>query len=130
MNDPDVKLLALIVLTAGLAGALWFFWDDIVPATDEPAIAQPEAVVEQIPAQGKPIHPLAPSTEPDRNKPDLVPLPSLDDSDGYFLLELVQIFGAELEPVLVAFSQRDKQTFANELDRFLTKYGDSKPAAR
>jgi hypothetical protein len=101
VNDPDVKLLIFVVLVAGLAGALWFFRDDILPLTDELVIMQPEIAVEEQPTQSGPVHPISPfgqSTSSDRK---LVALPPLDDSDSYFLLALVDIFGSAVEPVLV-----------------------------
>ena len=101
MDDPDVKLLVLIVLIIGLAGAVWFFRDDLLPLVDEPAVVEPEVVVEEKPTQSGPVHPIAQLgeyTSPDRK---LVPLPPLDDSDGYLLLALIDIFGPDVEPVLV-----------------------------
>lgn len=55
MNDPDVKLLILIVLIAGLAGALWFFRDDVFPPVDEPV-----ATVDNLPRNylGEKIRPV------------------------------------------------------------------------
>jgi len=38
-------------------------------------------------------------------------------------LDTMRSSGVEMSGGPAAFSQRDKQTFANELDRFLTKYG-------
>jgi hypothetical protein len=101
VNNPVVKLLALILLIAGLAGAFWFFRDDILPLVDEPVVMEPEAVVEMEPTRSGPVHPITPfgeSTLPDRK---LVPLPPLDDSDGYFLLALVDILGPDVERVLI-----------------------------
>lgn len=40
-------------------------------------------------------------------------------------LDTMRSSGVEMGGGPAAFSQRDKQTFANELDRFLTKYGSS-----
>ena len=101
MDDPDVKLLVSIVLLAGLAGAVWFFRDDLLPLVDQPVVMEPEVVVEEEPTQSGPVHLIAPfgeSTSPDRK---LVPLPPLDDSDGYLLLALIDIFGPDVEPALV-----------------------------
>ena len=39
-------------------------------------------------------------------------------------LDTMRFSGVEMGGGPAAFSQRDKQTFANELDRFLTKYGN------
>ena len=40
-------------------------------------------------------------------------------------LDTMRSSGVEMSGGPAAYSQRDKQTFANELDRFLTKYGDN-----
>jgi len=40
-------------------------------------------------------------------------------------LDTMRSSGVEMGGGPAAFSQRDKQTFANELDRFLTRFGDS-----
>lgn len=40
-------------------------------------------------------------------------------------LDTMRSSGVEMGGGPAAFSQRDKQTFANELDRFLTKYGQA-----
>ena len=101
MNDPDAKLLVFVALIAALAGAFWYFQDDILPPVEQPVAVQPEANIEEEPGRSGPIHPLIPSgqsTSPDRK---LVPLPPLDDSDSYFLLALVDIFGADVEHLLV-----------------------------
>jgi uncharacterized protein YaiI (UPF0178 family) len=39
-------------------------------------------------------------------------------------LDTMRSSGVEMSGGPAAFSQRDKQDFANELDRFLTKYAD------
>lgn len=108
MNDPDVKLLVLMVLAAGLAGALWYFRDDILPPADEPVVIQPEPVVEEVAAQNDPIHPIIPARSSGSFDGELVPLPPLDDSDSYFLLALIEIFGADVERMLVDKALIDK----------------------
>ena len=101
MNDPDVKLLILIVLIASLAGALWFFRDDVFPTADQPVVMEPEPVVEEVPIPSKPMYPLSPLSPPGSPGGKLVPLPPLDDSDSYFLLALIDNFGPEVGQVLV-----------------------------
>jgi len=101
VNDPDVKLLIFVVLVAGLAGAFWFFQDDILPPADEPVVVQPEVVSEVSPTSDSPAHPMIPPSQPALSDRKLVPLPPLDDSDSYFLLALVDIFGADVEHMLV-----------------------------
>jgi len=108
VKDPDAKLLVLIVLVAGLAGALWYFWNDIFPPVDEPVAVQPAPVVDEAPAQSGPVHPLAPSSASRPLESEFAPLPPLDDSDGYFLLALIDNFGPDLGRVLVNEALIDK----------------------
>ena len=107
MGNFGAKLLVLIVLAAGLAGAYWYLLIDVPGKADVKIIAPPE-VVEEVPKEVRPIHPMAPSESsvpPDRN---LVPLPPLDDSDAYFLLALVDIFGPNVRNALVQEALIDK----------------------
>ncbi len=101
MNDPDVKLLVFVVLVVGLAGAFWFFRDDILPPAAEPVVAKTEVVPEVSPSRDTPAHPMVPPEQPALSDRKLVPLPPLDDSDSYFLLALVDIFGSDVEHLLV-----------------------------
>jgi len=101
VNDPDVKLLVFVVLVAGLAGAAWYFQDDIFPPADKPLVAQTKVVPEVSPSSDGPAHPMAPARPPSSSDRQLVPLPPLDDSDSYFLLALVDIFGTGVEHILV-----------------------------
>ena len=107
MEKVGAKLFILIVLAAGLAGGYWYFQASKPPEADSPIIAEPE-VPEKTPDEVGPIHPIASieSSEPgDRN---LVPLPALDDSDGYFLLALVDIFGPDVRQALVSDALIDR----------------------
>ncbi len=108
MNDPDVKLLVFIVLILGLIGAFMFFWDDIRPPTDTPVVMQHEPVVDEPDATGEPAHPIEPLTSSVPSDKELVPLPALDDSDGYFLLALADIFGADVARLFVSEALIDK----------------------
>jgi len=106
VDDPDLKLLVLIVLAAGLAGVFWYYRDDIFPLAEEPAVVPP--VVEAAPTQTNPMHPLAPSRPSEPAERELVPLPPLDDSDSYFLLALIDTFGLDVKQVLVKEALVDK----------------------
>ena len=108
MNDPDVKLLVFIVLTAGLIGAFMFFWDDIRPPAEVPVVVQTEPAAEEQPPTGEPLHPIVSLTSSTPSDRELVPLPSLDDSDGYFLLALTDIFGTDVGRLLVNEALVDK----------------------
>jgi len=107
VNDPDVKLLLLIILAAGLAGAFWFFRDDILPATEGPVVVLPEDIAEEVPTRTLPTHPITPGPSETEDR-KLVPLPPLDDSDAYFLLALVDVFGRDVERLLVNEALIDK----------------------
>ena len=108
VNDPDVKLLIMIVLAALLAGALWYFWDDIGPQLERPVVTEPAPVVDEPPVRKGPIHPLEPLSSSRSRSDKLVPLPPLDESDSYFSLALVDIFGSGLRNLLVNEALIDK----------------------
>ena len=108
VDDPDVKLLVFIVLGAVLAGALWFFKDEILPPADDAVIGQTRSRVEETPAQVGPIHPLMSVSPADSLDGELVELPPLDDSDSYFLLALIDSFGTDVGNVLVNEALIDK----------------------
>jgi len=107
MDNFGEKLLILTVLTAGLAGAYWYFLVYVPPQADGPIVLQPEAV-EEPPEETGPIHPMVPPNSSAPTERTLVPLPALDDSDGYFLLALVDIFGPDVRPVMVSEALIDK----------------------
>jgi hypothetical protein len=108
VNDPDVRLLILVILGAGVAAALWYFWDDIRPPADEPVIMQSAPVDAEQRAPREPIHPITPLGSSGPIDGELVPLPPLDESDSYFLLALADIFGADIERMLVSEALVDK----------------------
>ena len=107
MDKLGANLLVLIVLATGLAGLYWYFQIYTPPQADQQIIQQPE-VVEVVPREVGPIHPIAPSKKPAPSERNLVPLPPLDDSDGYFLLALVDIFGPDIQQVMVSEALIDK----------------------
>ena len=108
MNDPDVRLLIIIVLTAGLGAAVWYFWDDIQPRIDEMSTEQSGLIVEERPEPREPIHPMQPVSSSHPTDGSLVSLPPLDESDRYFMLALVCVFGSELGQQLVNEALIDK----------------------
>jgi hypothetical protein len=103
VDNSAAKPLVLILLAAGLAGALWYFWDDMLALIEGPVTVQPESIVEAapVPTESEPLHPIKPSQSPTSSDRNLVPLPPLDDSDSYFLLSLIDIFGPDVGRVLV-----------------------------
>jgi hypothetical protein len=107
MENPVAKLLVPIVLVVGLAGGYWYFLIYSPPGAEVPIITLPE-VVEEAPKETGPIHPVAPTESSAPTDRNLVPLPPLDDSDGYFLLALVDIFGPDVRQVMVKEALIDK----------------------
>lgn len=108
VKDPDLKLLVLVLSVVVLGGAFWFFREDIFPPAPEPVVVQPEPAEEKEPAKKEPIHPIASPEMSMSREGELVPLPPLDDSDSYFLLALIDLFGSGVEPVLVREALVDK----------------------
>jgi len=107
MDKLGANLLVLIVLATSLAGLYWYFQIYTPPQADQQIIQQPE-VVEVVPREVGPIHPIAPSKKSAPSERNLVPLPPLDDSDGYFLLALVDIFGPDIRQAMVSEALIDK----------------------
>ncbi len=107
MEKVGANLLILIVLAAGLAGGYWYFQASNSSEADSPIFAEPE-VPEETPDEVGPLHPIASTESSEPGDRNLVPLPALDDSDGYFLLALVDIFGPDVRQALVSDALIDK----------------------
>ena len=100
MTKQSSQWLIPILLALGAGAALWYYWVSISEPLPEPVIPpQTASQPAEIPA---PLHPVAPPTEERSERPALVPLPSLDQSDEYFKLELVGIFGETIEDLLAS----------------------------
>ena len=99
MDDPDLKILIGVVVAIVLGAAAWYYWDEIfAPSVPETPVSLP-APVEPVAEEG-PRYPM-PEPAGDTETGELVPLPALDDSDSYFLLEVEGAFGAAIESLLV-----------------------------
>lgn len=102
MEDPDLRLLlgVIILIVFGVVG--WTYRDELFgePET-EPTIELPAATEPESEADSGPMYPMPELSDPGpaaaRN---LVPLPALDDSDAYFLLEVGTAFGPAIESLL------------------------------
>lgn len=101
MEDPDLRLMLVILLVLVLAGAGWYFRDELLPGPEEPTATLPQPEPAETSVDSGPRHPVVPYDTPADERVELVPLPPLDDSDGYFLLALVDVFGAAIEPLLM-----------------------------
>lgn len=99
MRNSDAPLLIVLVLVV-IGGAIaWYFKDTLFPEPEPaPTVAAPIPIEPE--EELGPRHPMPEvqtSPETDRN---LVPLPPLDDSDAYFLLEIGSTFGTNIESLL------------------------------
>lgn len=100
MNRQTTQWLIPIVLAIGAAGALWYYWMQIRQPVEEPPPLPPPVVAEPEVLPG-PLHPVAAIESDAPERPDLVPLPSLDQSDDYFKLGLIDVFGDAIGALLV-----------------------------
>jgi hypothetical protein len=101
MDRQTIQWLIPALLAIGAAGALWYYWISVNKLAPEPVRA-PQPVAAQPQAMPGPLHPMP---EPDMDaaeRRELVPLPPLDQSDDYFILELSNVFGQSFEEMLVA----------------------------
>jgi hypothetical protein len=100
MDGRDVKLLVALLVIVAVLGT-WYFRDRLLPRPEQPAIALPAPDPVEPERPEGPAHPIELVEAGVTETGGLVTLPPLDDSDAYFLLALVDIFGADVEPLLV-----------------------------
>lgn len=101
MDDSDTKLLFVILLVVVVAGAGWYFRDELLPRSEKSTAILPEPASVEAGVDSGPKYPVAPYESPAGKRVELVPLPPLDDSDGYFLLALIDVFGTAIESLLL-----------------------------
>jgi hypothetical protein len=117
LDDTDLKWTILLALAILVAGVLWYFRDDILPPPEVPSPATESAQAEPEPVTTEPLHPIEPLTMSPAEG-ELVELPPLDESDSYFALELIALFGSELEALLDEEGLIDKSVATvDNLDR-------------
>jgi hypothetical protein len=106
VDDNEIKWLIALLVAAAAVAAAWFFLDGSRPPPAEPAAARQEApIADTEPAE--PLHPVEPlSVEPVDG--EVVELPPLEESDRYFALELIDLFGPDLETMLADEALIDK----------------------
>lgn len=94
-------------MVAGILGIAWLFRDlwmpQFVPDYEVAPSIEPNADVAPASSEESraPRHPIEPPSPVTGEPKDTRPLPPLDDSDAYFLLETGLIFGVGLEAVLL-----------------------------
>ena len=110
-KDFSAQSLIPVLLAAGAAAALWYFWTTadqpaavVITADPAPAMVLPKL----------PRYPMPPLTELQQKTRQLTPLPSLDDGDAYFKLSLAQVFGNDIGELLVEKSLIEK--FVTSMD--------------
>lgn len=102
MEDSDSKIYLWLLLLAAIVAAGWYFRDAWLPPADvaAPTIPATEETAPEVKPVG-PQHPIEVADEDLDTHRTLQPLPPLDDSDAYFLLELGSVFGADIEALLL-----------------------------
>jgi len=108
MSDSKLHWLIPLLLLTGVAAVLWFFLKDGEEPVPVASPAQP------VPAEVKPASPRHPLPPTESSPSDLIPLPPLDASDEYFELALIDLFGADVDRLLVDEALIEKT--ANSID--------------
>jgi hypothetical protein len=105
VDNTEIKWLLALLGAAAAAALAWFLWDDIKPPSAPVPVEQTAPIVDSAPAE--PLHPVEPlSVTPGEG--ELVELPPLAESDSYFALALIDLFGPDLEPLLADEALIDK----------------------
>jgi len=100
MGRETAQWLVPVLLAIGAAGALWYYWI-AVNEVDPTPVTVPAPVVDEPAATLEPVHPLPETSRVvPTHRPNLVPLPPLDQSDDYFKLALGNLFGGTIEEIL------------------------------
>lgn len=102
MEKESSQWLIPMLLAVGAAGALWYFWVSVEKPVSAPAVEAPAPVPAEPQVMPEPVHPLPRPDMGATERPELVPLPALDQSDEYFKLALTDLFGDSLEEMLVS----------------------------
>jgi hypothetical protein len=106
VDDTEIKWLIALLIVAAAAVAAWFFWDGTKTPVVTPAPVEQQAPVAE-PQPAEPLHPVEP-LEITPGEGELVELPPLEESDTYFALALIDVFGPGLETLLADEALIDK----------------------
>jgi hypothetical protein len=94
------KTLFFVVLVAGVLLFGWLLRDKWLPGAEAPAPVELPADAAGDEDDG-PRHPIDEPSVIELDGRATRPLPTLDDSDGFFLLEAGQVFGSDVEDLLM-----------------------------
>lgn len=106
MDNTEIKWLVALLLVAAAAGLAWFLWDDAMPPAPEQAPVQ-QSMPDTDAEPAEPLHPVEP-LDVAPGESELVELPPLAESDSYFALALIDVFGPEIETLLADEALIDK----------------------
>ncbi len=99
MRNQSKKWLIPVLLAAAAAVALWFYWSR--QSQPEPELTPSTESALEIPMElPGPLHPVDSGETDSSDRPELMPLPSLDQSDEYLKLEITGIFGDSIDDML------------------------------
>ncbi len=98
MPKQSSQWLIPVILAVAAGLALWYYWMQVSEPPPESLVMPAEAPAERLPG---PVHPVPVDDAVAVEQPNLVPLPSLDESDEYFRLELDNLYGDALDALLV-----------------------------
>ena len=101
------KTLFFVVLIVGVLLFGWLLRDKWLPMPEDPTPVEVPAEPESEEDAG-PRHPIEEPSILGIDGGETRPLPTLDDSDGFFLLETGQVFGGDVEEMLVRDSIIDR----------------------
>jgi len=99
MQKQTTQWFIPVLLAIAAAGALWYYWAQVNKPRPVP-VSTTEPVAEEPVVLPGPLHPIPDIQVDQSEKPDLMPLPPLEQSDEYFKLELVEIFGNLMGEIL------------------------------
>ncbi len=101
MKTRFSQWLIPIILVLGAIAALWYYLARVTGEDAARVVVTPP--VDIVPAVPEASHFPVPAADPeDAQRPALMPLPALDDSDEYFRLEMSEVFGPAIDEPLVS----------------------------
>ena len=93
MNNDTSSWVLPLLLAVIVAGGAWYYWSNLQKQAAELPPEPVAAVEEETEPQIGPLHPMeVPEYDP-ADRPELVELPPLGESDQYLKLELTELFG-------------------------------------